>query len=50
MKKSKSQESEVTCWIDEEQVDCSNWDPIESDVRVEVTDDEFVRLHKEFDL
>ena len=52
MKKSKSQESdEVTCWIDEEQVDCTNWDPVESDIRVEVTDvDEIIKLHKEYDL
>ena len=51
MKKSKSQKSDVTCWIDEEQVDCKDWDPIESDIKVEVTDDdEFIKLHKEYDL
>ena len=37
-------------WIDEEQVDCKNWDPVESDIKVEVTDDEFIKLHKEYDL
>ena len=51
MKKSKSQKSDVTCWIDEEQVDCKNWDEVECDITVEVTDDdEFIRLHKEYDL
>ena len=54
MKKSKSQKSdEVTCWVDEEQVDCTNWDPVESDIRIEVTDDDddaFIKLHKEYDL
>ena len=53
MKKSKSQESpeEITCWIDKEQVDCKSWDKVECDITVEVTDDdEFVKLHKQYDL
>ncbi len=53
MKKSKSQESDdVTCWIDKKQVDCESWDKVECDIKVEVTDDddEFIKLHKEYDL
>ena len=53
MKKSKSQEpDEITCWIDQEQVDCKNWDMVECDIKVEVTDDDdaFIKLHKEYDL